>query len=104
VPQQAGTASSLKAPRQLLGAVQHADVREYPNPDAVASDYPSSNWSSSARRVSAGTPARSNRREQSHPSPLRRHNADQRIWRARAQVRCRSPNDLVIRQIRKVQL
>jgi len=40
VPQQAGTASSLKAPRQLLGAVQHADVREYPNPDAVASDLP----------------------------------------------------------------
>jgi hypothetical protein len=56
------------------------------------------------RRVSARTPARTNRREESHPSPLRRHNADQRIWRARAQVRCRSPNDIVIHQIRKVQL
>jgi hypothetical protein len=32
--------SSLTTPRQLLGAVQHADVRENPNPDAVASDYP----------------------------------------------------------------
>ena len=28
---------------QLLVAVQYADVREYPNPDSVASDYPSSN-------------------------------------------------------------
>jgi len=36
-------ASSLTTPRQLLGAVQHADVREYPNPNAVASDYPSGN-------------------------------------------------------------